>query len=476
MTTEPAAARRRAAEPLHLSRSALALLVLGLWTPAQAQEPSSKPSMMTLNEALAYSRGHQPEIRQALAEIAAREAEARVPRAGWMPRVNMQAQWHLGTNNTTTSSFLNVRGVDIPRVSSTPVSPNTNWTPFPTSIVAATVNQQIFDFGRLAAQTVVADALTDVARAGAAEVQLDIELRVEEAFSAVLAAKHILTATQEAYKRAEAHSRLAETGVRSGMRPPIERTRAQADLAQAEVQRTRAEAGLTTAQAGLAAAVGSNELTLDASELQPSERPFPGLYEAIRQADEHSPEVVAALARLRAGAAETSALTRELLPNVYFSGSLWGAAGGAPVANVEPPVGSGWLPSVGNYSLSLILQWNLLDPVLLARRKASRSREHVEEAAIDVTRREIVLKVQRSYLDLLATQKTLPGLLARVAASKANLEQAEARFRAGLGNIVELTDAEALLVTSQLEQAVGQFNVARAAAQLARSLGTAQKP
>lgn len=431
---------------------------------------------MTLTEALAYSREHQPEIKQALAEIAARQAEARVPRAGWLPRANMQAQLLIGTNNTTTSSYINVRGVEVPRVSSTPVSPNTTWTPSPSSIVAATVSQQVFDFGRLAAQTAVADALTDVARAGAATVQLDIELRVEEAFNAVLAAKHILSATQEAYKRAEAHSRLAETGVHSGMRPPIERTRAQADLAQAEVQRTRAEAGLTTAQAGLAAAVGTSELLLDATEPQPSERPFPGLDEALRLADEHSPEVVAALARLRASSAETSALTRELLPNVYVSGSLWGTAGGTPVANVEPPVGSGWLPSVGNYSLSLVLQWNLFDPVLLARRRASRSREHVEQAAIDIARREIVLTVQRSYLDLVAAQKTLPGLLARVAASKANLDQAEARFRAGLGNIVELTDAEALLVTSQLELAVGQFNVARAAAQLARSLGTAQKP
>ena len=38
----------------------------------------------------------------------------------------------------------------------------------------------------------------------------------------------------------------------------------------------------------------------------------------------------------------------------------------------------------------------------------------------------------------------------------------------------DLTDAEGLLVNSQLELAVGQFNVARAAAQLARSLGSAK--
>ena len=93
-----------------------------------------------------------------------------------------------------------------------------------------------------------------------------------------------------------------------------------------------------------------------------------------------------------------------------------------------------------------------------------------------VARREVVLQVQRSYLDLEAAQKTLPALAATVTASKANLDQAQARFRAGLGTIIELTDAEALLINAQLGLAVGQFNVARAAAQLARSLGTAQTP
>ena len=475
MTTEPAPSRCRAAGSQLPLPVVLTFLMVGLGSAAQSQELPSTPPVMTLTEALAYSRAHQPELRQAQAEVAAREAEAQVPRAGWLPRVSMQAQWLVGTTNNTTTSFFNVRGADVPRVSSTPVTTTTSWTPSPSSIVAANVNQQIFDFGRIAAQAAVADARTDVARAGAATVQLDTELNVEEAFNAVLAAKHILSATQEAYKRAEAHSRLAETGVRSGMRPPIDRTRAQADLAQADVQRTRAEAGLTTAQAGLAAAVGSSELMLDAAERQPSDRPFPGLTEALRLADQNSPEVMAALARLRAGAAETSALTRELLPNLYFSGSVWGNAGGGQVASAALPVGSGWLPSVGNYSLSVILEWHLLDPVMLARRRASRRHEQVEQAAIDVTRRAIILTVQRSYLDAVAAQKTLPGLLARVTASKANLEQAEARFRAGLGNIVELTDAEALLVTSQLELAVGQFNVARAASHLARALGTAAK-
>lgn len=479
MTKAPAGTAPLRGRPRVPGLSFLAGLLLCSFAHAQPQPslgPGPGPKVLTLAAALEYAAAHQPAIEQAMAEIAAREAQARVPRAGWLPQASMQAQWLVGTVNQTTASYINVRGVEVARVTATPVTAHTSWTPTPSSLVAATVTQQLFDFGRIAAQAAVADAQTEVARASAAQVQLDIRLRVEEAFNAVLAGKHILAATQEAYRRAEGLYRLAETGVRSGLRPPIDRTRAQAELAQAEVQRTRAEASITSAQAALAAVIGSSDLLVDAAELQPADHPFPGLTEALRSAEEHSPEVMAALARLHAQEAQTSALTRELLPNLFVSGSIWGNAGGAQVANGEPAYGNGWLPSVGNFSVSVVLQWHLLDPTAIRRRSAAQQRQRVERAAVAVARREVVLQVQRSYLDLEAAQKTLPALAATVTASKANLDQAQARFRAGLGTIIELTDAEALLINAQLGLAVGQFNVARAAAQLARSLGTAQTP
>lgn len=215
---------------------------------------------------------------------------------------------------------------------------------------------------------------------------------------------------------------------------------------------------------------------MDAAELKPQDRAFPGLTEALHIAEQQSPEVMAALARLRAQESETSAFTRELLPNTYLAASIWGSAGGSPAGSAEPPVGNGWLASVGNYSVGLVLSWHVLDPIMLARRSASRQRQQVERAAVEVSRREVVLRVQRSYVDVLAAQKTLPGLVAAVTAGRANLDQAQARFKAGLGAIIDVTDAETLLVNAELNLAVGQFNVARAAAQLARSLGAAPTP
>ena len=66
------------------------VLLLSISLVAHAQEPRT-PSL-TLEQALAWAREHQPQVRAALAELAARKSEARVPRAQWFPTLGASAE------------------------------------------------------------------------------------------------------------------------------------------------------------------------------------------------------------------------------------------------------------------------------------------------------------------------------------------------------------------------------------------------
>src|SRR6185503_13375146 len=150
----------------------------------------------------------------------------------------------------------------------------------------------------------------------------------------------------------------------------------------------------------------------------------------------------AALARRDAQHAAVSAVTRELLPNLSASAALTGRAGGAAPSSgaADVPYGDGWLPDVANWHVGLILQWNLFDATVLARRAAAKAHEDAARAELDLARMSVGLAAERAWLELDAALKTVPGLQTAVDAARANQAQADARFKAGLGTIVELAD------------------------------------
>ena len=82
--------------------------------------------------------------------------------------------------------------------------------------------------------------------------------------------------------------------------------------------------------------------------------------------------------------------------------------------------------------------------------------------------------MQQAYLAAVVSSEALPALERAAEAARQNQAQADARYRAGLATAVELADAEALRTDAEIQLAIGQFDLARARARLARA--TAETP
>jgi outer membrane protein TolC len=428
---------------------------------------------ITLPEALAFARSHQPAVLASLARIRTEKANAEVPRAQYYPLVGLTAQFLEGTTNNTTASYLTDPFVELPRIGGTPAtnSGGASWKPYASTLAAAGLNQEIFDFGRIAAASAAADARVTVAAHAADTQLLDIELNVEEAFFAVRAARSILQASEDAYQRSLVHRDFAGAGVKSGLRSPIDLTRAEAELGRFETGRIRARGGLAVAQTVLAAAVGSPELALDASDEPLTAADLPTLANAIQLGSEHDPRLQEAVARLRQQELETRAVGALARPDLHLSAAISGRAGGAMPSNGgDEASGSGYLPSVPNWDGALVLSWPLFDPTINARAHASRVAEEVQRNEIDLVRQQVVASVEQAYVGVVVAREALPSLQHELEAARANYAQADARFKAGLGTSVELADAEALRVDADIRLAIGVFDLAKARAGFGRAI------
>jgi len=444
---------------------------------ASAEPEAARVRAMTLREAVAYARAHQPAIRAALARVRAQQEEAKVPRSQWLPLAGVTAQIFGGTANNTTGGYLTPSFMDIPRIGGTRGVSSGTLRPYASTFVGGSITQEAFDFGRIAAQSAAADAVADVERARQRGAILDVTYAVEEAYFAVFAAKAIVKASDDAYERARVHRDLAKAGVDAGLRPPIELTRAEADLAKLDIGRLRARGGLAAAEDVFAAAVGVSEPALDVADAPPKPEELPALAAAITAAEARDPRLLEALAALRAQEAKTRAIGAELRPDLSLTATVSGRAGGAPPSgNGEPANGDGFIPNVPNWDVGLVLAWPLFDGTVSAREGAARAEEDARREEIAEARHEEIAAVRAAYAAVEIARGVLPGLARAVDAARANYTQADARFRAGLGTSVEIADAEAVREDAEIQLALGQFELARARSAFGRAIAEGASP
>jgi outer membrane protein len=436
------------------------------------QATSTVPARrIALSEAIDYARKHHPSIAASVARIAARQADTRVPRALWYPTAGINAQVFEGTANNTTASYVGPDQFDLPRIGGSRVVSHGSWAPGASTLVGIGARQELFDFGRIAAQAAAFDSLVDLERQRARADELDVTFNVEEAYFAVFSAEAILKASEDAYQRSKAHRDLAKAGVESGLRSPIELTRAEADLAEFDIGRLKAAGGVASAQVVLAAAVGVPDAALDIAEVPPAPSELPSLAEAIRQGAHRDPAILQAVAQLRASEAETRAIGAEVRPDVSATATLSARAGGAtPSGNGQSAVGSGWLPDVPNWDVGLVLNVPLFDGIVSAREDAARARERVRAREVSLETQNELAVIREAYVATGVARAALPRLSSAVDAARANYAQADARFKAGLGTSVELADAEAVRTHAEIQLALGQFELARARAQFGRTI------
>jgi outer membrane protein len=434
-------------------------------------QPEPQPPKVTLREALDYAAQHQPAVKAALARLTARQAEVGIPRGQWLPSVGLTAQIIGGSTNNTTASYLGAPLVPIPRIGGTPADTTVSWSPQASTFAGLGVTQEVFDFGRIAAEIAAADSRVVVERRTAEAEALNVRFGVEEAYFTVYATKAVLRATEDGYAREVAHLELARAGVASGMRPPIDVTRADAQLQQFDIERIRARGAVRVSQIVLAASIGSAEPALDIADAPPTPAEMPSLDGALKRALDNEPLLRAAIERIQAQENETRARFAKLRPDLLLAGTLNTRAGGAtPSGSGTVPAGNGWIPNVPNWQVGLLLNWPLFEGTLWAVGQASQAQEAVRREEAAMVRESLVVQIGRSYIAVVTARAALKQQEASLTSAIANYAQADARFKAGLGTSVEIADAEALRTNAEVALVMGQLELARSRAAFGRAI------
>jgi outer membrane protein TolC len=182
------------------------------------------------------------------------------------------------------------------------------------------------------------------------------------------------------------------------------------------------------------------------------------------------PTLLAYKQRVATSDAQANLLALNSRPTLSVVGATWGRGSGAASGanpdgsyNIDPSLGAGLPFKVYNYAVGAALTWRLTE-LVHSKRAATAQLARSEQARADYSQQELQLRTEqqnaRSQLEL-ARQSALAAP-AQLNAARQAYGQAQARYNAGLDNLLVLTQATLVLNRAETDQAIATSNVWRA--------------
>jgi outer membrane protein TolC len=299
------------------------------------------------------------------------------------------------------------------------------------------LNQLISDFGKTPAQVNIENLTLDSSRSDLRNTTDQIILNVKQAYYTVVQAKYTKIVAEDTVRQTQQQLDQAKGFYEVGTRPKFDVTKAEVDVSNAKLNLIRKENALRISYITLNNVMGipgAPEYTLD--EKMSFEKYEITLEDAVAQAYQNRSDLKSLI--LRRQAAEKSV---DLAKTGYYP-VLSGNAG-YTWSGEKFPLEDGW--NVGA-TLSFPLFSGFLTKYQVEEAKANLNVLTANEESL---RQVIFLEVQEAYLTLRAAEDAIPTAKLGVEQAQENLEIANGRYAAGVGNPIEVTDAEVGLANAR---------------------------
>ena len=430
------------------------LLVPGTRGAAAAPaSPITPGEALTVERAVQIALEYHPAQQAAQASAAAGVERIGEARAALLPQVLGAAEYLRATDNGIGSTtYINPGG--FPREPSTGRHVNQLTETFNNYLAGISAYQYLYDFGRTRGLIDQRRAEADADAARLQLVQFDLVFQVTQAYYALVAAREIVRVFEQAVGQRQQQVHEAEVKAAAGLKPEIDVYTAHAALARVKLQLVDAQNAAATAKVTLDNAMGLGEsppeyhqgTALSYSAVPAGVDPF------VQQALDQRPDLKMLLDEARAVGAQIDQYRSAYLPSV-------GAAAGYDLRGQDATPGN-------NYYAGIVITWPLFNGFQTDHQVAEATlRQQAIGHGIQDLRQLVILQVKRSFLDWQASVERVHQAEQTLDASRVELQLANQRYAAGLGSIIELTDAEQRFTEDEAlrVKALAGFSIAKAA-------------
>ncbi len=402
--------------------------------------------VLKLGQCIEIALKQNPSVLAALYGVDVSRSRVGEARSSYYPQISASGAYSRSKSATTSSGAVIAGG-------NTPVNSTTG---------SASLNQNIYDFGRTSSQVDIAKFNLESSRSDLNVSQDAIILSVKQAYYGVLQAKRNRDVAADVIKQFQLHLDQAQGFYNVGTKAKIDVIKAEVDLSNAQLSLINADNALKIAWVTLNNAMGTPDAPEYKIEDNLSFQKYTiTLEEATARAFENRPDLKSSIAK-RQAAEENISLQR--------SGYYPLLTGNASYAKTE--VNEPVRATTDSWDLGVVLTFPLFSGFLTQHQVAeAKANLYIQKANEESLRQQILLDVRQAYLNLQAAEASISTAELAAGQAKENLDLANGRYAAGVGSPVEVSDAFATYVTAQASYTSALANYRVAQANIEKAMG-----
>jgi outer membrane protein len=430
------------------------VVVLNAFASVRAATAANSGGSLTLKRAINIALQKQPSVKQSRENVAAARYNIGVARSAYLPQVDFLGNYYYGNAFPGSSSRSTTGGVTTNSIGSLGVSSS--------YLYQFQANQLVYDFGKT-------PGLINQSRAAFGESQQDyagtrqqVVLDVRTAYFGYLAAERSQKVQEETVKQNQDLLNQAQGFYRVGLKAKIDVTKAEANLYQAQANLIQAKNNVKLAQVTLMTALGLKTW------------PFTKVEDVL--------EVTTPPKSLKTLEVQAVQRRPELLKNRYvqkYNEEAVRVARAGYFPTVSSIAAYGWqsfdrpfatLPS--NWYVGAAVTVPLFDGLSTTYNlHQTKAQLRASIANYDVLRQNVMKEVSQAYLNVRTGWELIRATKKALEAARENLRLAWGRYQAGVGTIIEFTDAQVQFSQADLNFVQALYNYRVYEAQLDKAVG-----
>jgi outer membrane protein TolC len=421
----------------------------------------------TLREAVSNALDRYPATRVSVEQMSAAASAINLAKTAYLPRLDFSAQANRATRNNVFGMLLPPGGV--PSISG-PVLETISLDSVWGSALGLEVSWEPFDFGFRSANVALAEAGRRRAETAVDFTRFEVSNATADAFLTVVASQQTAIAAEAGVRRSQVLRDMVEAQVKAQLRPGADLSRARAELAIAETQLIQAQQAIGVAKASLSQFLGGDPAGISTQPGLLLELPPPA--EASTSPGPAHPLLAQQNAAIQEVQASRRVLDKSYYPKFELVGVSYSRGTGAMTDGTTGGGLTGLAPNVYNWGIGFGITFPLFDlPAIKARKEMASYQERAETARYQQVQQDLSAGWARARAEVEGARRVAQNTPIQLEAARDAERQATARYKSGLGTLIEVADAQRLVTQAEIDDSIARLNVWRRMLGLAAAEG-----